>query len=213
MDISDLRNEYGRAGLLEADADPDPIRQFGVWFAQALAAGLAEPNAMTLATVSAAGIPAARIVLLKGFSDEGFTFFSNYQSRKGRELAENPRAALVLFWAELERQVRIEGTVAFTSDRESDEYFAMRPRGSQLGAWVSGQSEVIASREVLERSLAQIESEFGDRSIARPPHWGGYRLWPLVIEFWQGRPDRLHDRLIYRRGDKENSWTRERLSP
>jgi pyridoxamine 5'-phosphate oxidase len=198
-------------GLTEAEADPDPIRQFRTWFEEALDGGFHEPTAMTLATCTRAGVPSARIVLLKGFDERGFSFFTNYESRKGQELAENPRAALVFYWGELERQVRIEGTVERLLEAESDAYHATRPRGSQLGAWTSWQSEVIAGREVLDERLRELEARFADGPVPRPPHWGGYRLVPQVIEFWQGRPNRLHDRLRYRR-DK-GVWVRERLSP
>jgi pyridoxamine 5'-phosphate oxidase len=178
---------------------------------QAIHAGLHEPNAMTLATATPEGLPSARIVLLKGFDERGFTFFSNYDSRKGRELAENPTAALVFFWVQLERQVRIEGQVERVTDQESDAYHASRPRGSQLGAWTSWQSEVIAGREVLEERLHEFTERFGEGPVPRPPHWGGYRLVPEVIEFWQSRPNRLHDRLRYRK--TAGGWIIERLSP
>ena len=211
MSIADLRREYTKGGLTEAGADADPLRQFRIWFDQALVAGLYEPNAMTLATSTLEGAPSARIVLLKGFDERGFAFFTNYDSRKGRDLAVNPRAALVLYWAELERQVRIEGTVERVSEADSDAYHATRPRGSQLGAWTSWQSEVIADRGVLEERLREIEARFASGPAPRPPHWGGYRLVPEIIEFWQGRPNRLHDRLRYRR--VEGAWVRERLAP
>jgi pyridoxamine 5'-phosphate oxidase len=211
MSLSSLRQDYTQGGLLEGHVDADPFKQFRLWMEQAIHAGIHEPNAMTLATCTPDGKPSARVVLLKGFDERGFTFFSNYESRKGKELAANPRASLVLFWAELERQVRIEGRVERVSDLESDEYHASRPRGSQLGAWTSWQSEVIAGREVLERRLAEFVDRFGEGHVPRPPHWGGYRLIPEAIEFWQGRPNRLHDRLCYRR--VESAWALERLSP
>ncbi len=211
MSIADLRQEYTQGGLLESQADADPFRQFHLWMEQAIHSGIHEPNAMTLATTTAAGQPSARIVLLKGFDERGFTFFSNFESRKGRELAENPQAALVLFWAELERQVRIEGIVERVSDAKSDEYHASRPRGSQLGAWTSSQSEIIAGREVLEQQLRDFTTRYEGVAVPRPPHWGGYRLLPSAIEFWQGRPNRLHDRLRYRRA--QSAWLMERLSP
>lgn len=211
MSLDSLRQEYTLGGLLETVVSIDPFLQFRAWFDQALASGIHEPNAMTLATCTPDGTPSARIVLLKGLDARGFTFFTNYESRKGRELAANPRAALVIFWPELERQIRIDGRVERVSDAESDEYHASRPRGSQLGAWTSWQSEVIASREILEKRLAEYLKQFGDGPIPRPPHWGGYRLVPDVIEFWQGRPSRLHDRLRYRK--IESGWVIERLSP
>jgi pyridoxamine 5'-phosphate oxidase len=177
---------------------------------QAIHSGISEPTAMTLATCTPDGKPSARIVLLKGFDERGFTFFSNYESRKGKELVANPFASIVLFWRELERQVRIEGRVEIVSEEESDEYHASRPRGSQLGAWTSWQSEVIAGREVLEQRLGEFTERFGSGPIPRPPHWGGFRLIPEALEFWQGRPSR-HDRLRYRR--VESAWVIERLSP
>lgn len=209
--IADLRLTYTRAQLTEADVDPDPMRQFQLWFEQALAADILEPNAMTLATATKDGIPSARIVLLKGVSDRGFVFFTNYESHKGQELAENPQAALVFLWQALERQVRIEGTVEKVSDAETVAYFHSRPRESQLGAWVSNQSQVIASREVLEQRLAELNQQYQNQEIPRPPHWGGYCVIPHMIEFWQGRPSRLHDRLRYRLDN--HHWILERLAP
>jgi len=209
--IADLRLTYSRAQLTEADIDPDPIKQFQIWFDQALAANILEPNAMTLATATKEGIPSARIVLLKGVSDRGFVFYTNYDSHKGRELTENPHAALVFLWQALERQVRIEGTVEKVSDEETEAYFHSRPRASQLGAWVSQQSQVIPNREVLDQQLAELAQKYQDQEIPRPPHWGGFRVVPRAIEFWQGRPSRLHDRLRYRLNN--NQWTIERLAP
>jgi pyridoxamine 5'-phosphate oxidase len=206
-----LRKEYTRSGLKESDADPDPIEQFRRWFEEAIAADLHEPNAMTLATATPDGRPSARIVLLKGFDGRGFVFYTNYEGRKGEELAANPRAALVLYWGELERQVRIEGRVSRVPDEESDAYFEGRPRGSQLGAWASEQSRPARDRGVLEERLRELEAEYGDREVPRPPFWGGYRVEPEVIEFWQGRENRLHDRLRYRRSDE--GWKVERLQP
>jgi pyridoxamine 5'-phosphate oxidase len=211
MTIADLRKDYSRHGLLEADADRDPIRQFHTWFEQALAAELPEPNAMILSTVSTDGRPSARVVLIKGYDERGFVFFTNYDSRKGRELSAMPFAALTFFWPELERQIRIEGVVAKTTAEESDGYYQSRPRGSQLGAWASQQSEPVADRATLDHSLAEWEARYRDGPVPRPPHWGGYRLVPEVIEFWQGRPSRMHDRLEYRRAG--DGWTRRRLSP
>jgi pyridoxamine 5'-phosphate oxidase len=212
MSFTDLRREYMLRGLSEADLDADPFRQFRTWYDAAVAAGLIEPNAMTLATATMDGRPSARMVLLKGFDPAGFVFYTNYESRKARELAENPWAARVLFWVELERQVRIEGRIELAWPQQSDAYFQSRPRGSQLGAAASHQSQVIPSRSVLERRVAELEAEYQDRDVPRPAFWGGYCVVPDVIEFWQGRPDRLHDRLRYRRQD-DGSWLIERLSP
>jgi len=192
--------------------DADPIRQFAAWFQQALAANLPDPNAMTLATATPDGQPSARVVLLKAFDASGFTFFTNYEGRKARELTANARAALLFFWPELQRQVRIEGIVERVSEAESDDYFRSRPLGSRLGAWASAQSEVIASRDVLEERVRQAVQRFPDGEVPRPPFWGGFRVRPLSIEFWQGRPDRLHDRLRYQRVPPED-WHIERLSP
>jgi pyridoxamine 5'-phosphate oxidase len=208
--IADLRQEYMRAGLSEAEADADPLRQFERWFADALAAGIPLPNAMTLATVSADGAPSARVVLLKGVEHGGFVFYTNYLSRKGRELAARPLACLVLLWSDLERQVRIDGTVESVPAAESDAYYASRPLGARLSAWASEQSARVKDRAQLEQHLLEKKRQYGD-APPRPPHWGGYRVTPLAIEFWQGRADRLHDRLVYRRS--EHGWTRERLAP
>ena len=211
MSISDLRRDYARARLDEADVSHDPIVEFARWFAEAQEAQLPEPNAMTLATATAAGAPSARIVLLKAFDELGFVFFTDYRSRKGEELEANPRAALVFHWGELERQVRITGTVTTTSSAESEEYFRTRPLGSRLGAWVSHQSRVIPGRAVLESDLKEVKERFGEGDVPLPPHWGGYRVAPETIEFWQGRESRLHDRIRYVR--ESGGWRVGRLSP
>ena len=210
MNIADLRQEYMRAGLSEAQADADPLRQFERWFEDALRAKLPLPNAMTLATVTPAGAPSARIVLLKGLEQGGFVFYTNYLSRKGRELEKNARACLVLLWSDLERQVRIDGKVEKVTSAESDAYYVTRPLGARHSAWASAQSETVAARETLEKAMAETRARHGEKP-PRPPHWGGYRVMPQEIEFWQGRSDRLHDRLRYRR--TAGHWTIERLSP
>lgn len=198
--------------LLEEDLDPDPFLQFNKWFAEASSAGLREPNAMTLATASADGMPSARVVLLKAVDRSGMVFYTNYDSRKGRELRDNPRAAATFYWPELERQVRIEGAVERTSREESEAYFHSRPHGSQLGALASRQSEIIRGRTELEARLAELEAKYAGTAVPLPPAWGGYRLLPHSIEFWQARPNRLHDRLRYRK-QPDGSWRIERLSP
>ena len=210
-DVSDLRKEYTRAGLTERDAAPDPVEQFRRWFDEALAADLHEPNAMIVATASPDGRPAARVVLLKGFDGRGFVFYTNYEGRKGRELEENPRAALLFYWGELERQVRIEGAVSRTSEDESDAYYASRPRGSRLGALASEQSRAVEGRGVLERRVEGLEREYEGREVPRPGFWGGYRVEPETFEFWQGRENRLHDRISYRK--VRGGWEIERLQP
>lgn len=211
-DIAGIRKTYSSATLTEADMAADPISQFDKWWKEAVKAELLEVNAMTLATSSVDGFPSARIVLLKDFNTSGFAFFTNYESFKGRQLEENPRACLVFFWKELERQVRITGIVQKTSGQESEEYFHSRPKGSQAGAAVSPQSRVIESRHWLEEKYRAFEQAHHDESIARPGYWGGYRVAPIVVEFWQGRPSRLHDRLQYTLLESGN-WELERLAP
>ena len=211
MSIADLRKDYRRATLGEAEVEPDPTVQFATWFRQAMEAGIPEANAMSVATVGANGRPSSRILLIKDFSREGFTWFTNYRSRKGQDLEAHPYAALLFHWVELERQVRIEGRVEKLAEAQSDAYFQSRPLGSRLGALASDQSETIASRDLLEQRFAQAEASHGDQPV-RPPHWGGYRLIPDRMEFWQGRPSRLHDRIVYTR-QQDGAWLRERLQP
>jgi pyridoxamine 5'-phosphate oxidase len=212
LPIADFRRDYTLAGLRRADLDPDPIVQFQKWFQQAVDAKLREPNAMTVATADDQGQPSARIVLLKGVDARGFTFFTNYESRKGRELTANPNASLVFFWSELERQVNIAGSITRTSLEESAQYFNSRPKGSRLAAWVSSQSETIANRAVLEEKLAELTKKYPGDEVPLPPYWGGFCLAPKRIEFWQGRPSRLHDRFRYLL-TSENMWSIDRLSP
>lgn len=211
--LADLRKDYSLAGLLEKDLAKDPFRQFDKWFQEAEAAKLIEPNAMTLATTGPDGRPSARTVLLKGIDGRGFVFFTNYESRKGRELTNIPRATLLFPWLALERQVTVEGAVARVSREESEAYFHSRPRASQLGAWVSAQSSLITGRAVLEDSLKALDQKYAGKEIPLPPFWGGFRVNPETVEFWQGRRSRLHDRLRYRRDPKSGEWSVERLAP
>jgi pyridoxamine 5'-phosphate oxidase len=215
VNIAHLRTEYKRATLDEARSDPDPYRQFARWFDEALKARLPEPNAMTLATAGADLRPSARIVLLKGFDARGFVFYTNYASRKGLDLAAHPHVALLFHWVELERQVRIEGIAGKVDAAESDAYFTERPRASRLGAWASPQSEPVAGRAALEERFAAVEARFCDAGehIPRPPHWGGYRVVPETLEFWQGRHSRMHDRIRYRRDPDSAGWIIDRLAP
>lgn len=212
MNVAGMRKEYALAGLRRADLASDPITQFRKWFADAQDAQVLEPNAMTLATVDAQGCPAARIVLFKGLDHRGFHFFTNYGSAKSQELEANPKAALVFHWVAMERQVRIRGRVSRLERADTEAYFQSRPRGSQLGAWVSAQSTVIANREALEQRLAELEREFAGREVPAPPFWGGFGLRPFSVEFWQGRPNRLHDRFCYTL-EPSGSWRLERLGP
>ena len=206
------RKEYTHAGLKESDADANPIEQFRTWFDEVLTSNLHEPNAMILATATLDGRPSARVVLLKGFDERGFVFYTNYEGRKGQELETNPHCALLFYWGELERQVRVEGRVRRVPDKESDAYFAGRPRSSQLGAWASEQSRPVGDRGALEHRLRDLEAEYEGRDVPRPPFWGGYRVEPETIEFWQGRENRVHDRLVYRRSE-DGGWRRGRLQP
>lgn len=211
ISVADLRRDYSHATLSEHEVDPDPIRQFAVWFRQAVDAQMPEPNAMSLATVGSDGRPSLRIVLLKDFDERGFTFYTNYQSRKGEDLLKNPQAAITFHWVELERQVRIEGRVERVAAEESDAYFNIRPVKSRIGAHASAQSRPIASREQLEQQFDEASAKYGDNP-PRPAHWGGYRLLPDWMEFWQGRRSRLHDRIVYTR-ETDGVWTRQRLQP
>lgn len=210
--IADLRREYSSQSLMENDVDADPIMQFDKWWQQAIRSEIVEPNAMTLATASSDGMPSARIVLLKGFRKDGFIFYTNYKSYKGMQLEENPKASLVFFWKELERQVRITGLVKKAEEKESDEYFHSRPVGSQIGAIASPQSQVIENRDWLDAHYLKLSNQLKDQQIERPSHWGGYIVQPIIIEFWQGRPSRLHDRIQYTL-QQEGNWKIERLAP
>lgn len=210
--IADIRKEYRQQQLLEADAAANPFEQFNRWWDDAITSELDEVNAMTLATASASGMPSARIVLLKSASAAGFSFYTNYESHKAKEMAENPLACLVFFWKELERQIRITGVVEKISEAESDVYFQSRPAGSRIGAWSSPQSSIIPSREIIEANITKYEAVFAGIPITRPPHWGGYIVKPTVMEFWQGRPSRLHDRLRYSK-QQDGGWKIDRLAP
>ena len=209
--IAELRREYASRALTEADALDDPIQQFAVWFGEALKSELLDANAMTLATASRDGEPAARIVLLKGFDETGFVFFTNYESAKAQDLERNPRACLLLFWAALERQVRVAGRVSKTSTQESEKYFQSRPFESQIGAWASAQSRTLSDRAALEARYAELAAKYAGGPVPLPPFWGGYRVAPETIEFWQGRASRLHDRLLYT--NNADAWVRSRLAP
>jgi len=212
MSIAAIRRDYMKEALSENQVEENPFRQFDHWWDEAVKAEIDEVNAMTLSTVSSDGKPTARIVLLKGYDDYGFVFFTNYESKKGKDLLLNPNASLLFFWKELERQVRIEGTCEKVSEAESDQYFYSRPEGSRIGAWASPQSQVISSRDVLDSNLAELEKRFRDTPVTRPPHWGGYRIKPQTMEFWQGRPSRLHDRIAYSQ-DSSGDWIFARLAP
>jgi pyridoxamine 5'-phosphate oxidase len=211
MDLASARAEYSRGGLTESDLLPDPVAMFARWYDEAAAAGVHEPNAMVVATASSDAVPSARFVLLKGFSGDGFVFFTNTRSRKGRELAANPACALLFPWHPLERQVRVDGTAELLPRDAVDAYFAVRPRGSQLGAWASHQSQVVAGRAELEASYAEAEQRYAGADVPTPEEWGGYLVRPETVEFWQGRPGRMHDRLVYRRAG--DGWVTERLAP
>ena len=212
MSIADIRKDYKQHSLNEADVAADPFTQFQQWWDQAIASEIDEVNAMTLATASNDGIPSARIVLLKGFSSKGFTFFTNYNSYKGKQLDENPKACLVFFWKELERQVRITGLIEKINGKQSDEYFQSRPESSRIGTWASPQSRVIENRQWLDEKFNELVNKMEGTPIPRPPHWGGYIVKPVVIEFWQGRPSRLHDRIQYTL-EENGGWKIERLAP
>ena len=211
-ELQNLRQDYSAASLSESTIKSNPIKQFDSWFNEAVAAAIHEPNAMSLATATTDGRPSVRIVLLKGFNDTGFMFYTNYLSRKGKEINKNPFAAITFFWSELGRQVRVEGTIEKLSKEESEKYFQTRPKLSQLGALASPQSQEITGREILENKMSQLEAEYADKDIPKPSYWGGYILKPRLIEFWQGRRSRLHDRILYKKIDNKN-WKKVRLAP
>ncbi len=210
--IAHLRREYRNRGLTEKEAPRNPLPLFEKWFQEALKAQVLDANAMALSTLATGNKPSSRVVLLKGYDAQGFVFYTNYQSRKGRELDHRPFACLLFFWPQLSRQIRIDGQVKKVPEWESDEYFATRPKGSQLSAWASDQSRILPHREALEKRMRELEVKYEGGPVPRPPHWGGYRLYPETIEFWKGRPNRLHDRLLYRR-KPGGGWVRERLAP
>jgi pyridoxamine 5'-phosphate oxidase len=212
LDPNPSRYEHAAQGLHRRDLDPNPIKQFGNWFTAAIEAGIRDVSAMSLATADAKAKPSVRIVLLKGFDQDGFVFFTNYESGKGKQLEGNPQAALAFYWIELDRQIRVTGTVERTSREESERYFHSRPLGSQLGAWASRQSEVVDGRRVLDARLAEMTERFANQAVPLPPHWGGFRLHPDMLEFWQGRPNRMHDRFRYAR-QSNGSWSIDRLAP
>ncbi len=210
--LSKLRKDYGKMGLDEKDLHPDPYKQFEKWLTEAANAGVVEPDAFTLSTVSAEGKPSSRILLLRNFDHRGFTFYTNYESQKGRDIAENPHVAMNFFWTDVERQVRVCGVAMKISTMESMDYFKSRPRASQIGAWASEQSRELVSREMLEQKIKDIEDRFRGKTVEKPPHWGGYIIKPETIEFWQGRPSRLHDRFLYTHKGNGN-WSIKRLNP
>jgi pyridoxamine 5'-phosphate oxidase len=214
QDLGRLRREYGDAGLDTPDLEPDPVAMFRRWFDDTVAAGIHEPNAVVVSTVSAQGRPSSRLVLLKGLDERGFVFYTNLESRKGAEISANPAVSLLFPWHDLQRQVRVEGTASRVTPEEDEAYFASRPRESQLGAWASPQSTVVGSRSALDELYGGVLARFADAdAVPLPPHWGGFRVAPQEVEFWQGRKGRLHDRLVYRRGPDGPTWTVERLAP